>query len=55
MKSPQGDGPPLALLKKSRRVHCAKSLPESDVFMLLGLALSEKQIPQITENTEQPK
>jgi hypothetical protein len=30
-------------------------VPESDVFMSLGLALSEKQIPQITENTEKPK
>jgi hypothetical protein len=40
---------------KSRRVPCAKSVPESDVFMPLGLALSEKQIPQITENTEKSK
>jgi hypothetical protein len=40
---------------KSRRVPCAKTVPESDVFMPLGLALSEKQIPQITENTEKPK
>ena len=37
---------------QSRRVPCAKSVPESDPFMPLGLALSEKQIPQITENTE---
>jgi len=36
----------------SRRVPCAKTVPESDVFVPLGLALSEKQIPQITENTE---
>jgi hypothetical protein len=36
-------------------VPCAKSVPESDVFMPLGLALSEKQIPQITENTEKSK
>lgn len=36
-------------------VPCAKTVPESDVFMPLGLALSEKQIPQITENTEKPK
>ena len=34
---------------------CAKTVPESDVFMPLGLALSEKQIPQITENTEKTK
>ena len=40
---------------KSRRVPCAKTVPESDVFMPLGLALSEKQIPQITENTEKSK
>jgi hypothetical protein len=40
---------------RSRRVPCAKSVPESDVFMPLGLALSEKQIPQITENTEKSK
>jgi hypothetical protein len=32
-------------------VPCAKSVPESDVFMPLGLALSEKQIPQNAENT----
>ncbi len=31
---------------------CAKSVPESDLFMPLGLALGEKQIPQIAENTE---
>jgi len=40
---------------KSRRVPCAKTVPESDVLMPLGLALSEKQIPQITENTEKPE
>jgi len=34
---------------------CAKSVPESDLFMPLGLALSEKQIPQIAENTEKSK
>ena len=37
------------------RVPCAKTVPESDVFKPLGLALSEKQIPQITENTEKSK
>ena len=42
-------------LRKSRRVPCAKSVPESDLFMPLGLASSEKQIPQITENTEKSK
>ena len=41
--------------QKSTRVPCAKSVAESNVFMLLGLALSEKQIPQITENTEKPR
>jgi hypothetical protein len=30
-------------------------VPESDVFMPWGLALSEKKIPQITENTEKPE
>jgi hypothetical protein len=30
-------------------------VPESDVFMPLGLGLSEKQIPQLTENTEKSK
>jgi hypothetical protein len=30
-----------------RRVPCAKSVPESDIFMPLELALREKQIPQI--------
>ena len=34
---------------------CAKTVPESDVFESLGLTLSEKQIPQITENTEKSK
>jgi hypothetical protein len=38
-----------------RRIPCAKSVPESDLFMLLGLALSEKQTPQITEDTEKSK
>ena len=42
-------------VSQSRRVPCAKTVPESEVFMPLGLALSEKQIPQITENTEKPK
>ena len=37
------------------RVPCAETVPESDVFMPLGLALSEEQIPQITENTEKTK
>jgi len=37
------------------RVPCAKTVPESDVFSRLELALSEKQIPQIIENTEKPK
>jgi hypothetical protein len=37
---------------KSRRVSCAKTEPESDVLMPLGLALIEKQI---TENTEKPE
>jgi len=36
-------------------VPCAKTVPESDLVMPLGLALSEKQTPQITENTEKPK
>jgi hypothetical protein len=36
-------------------IPCAKSLPESHLFMPLGLALSEKQIPQIAENTEKSK
>jgi hypothetical protein len=43
------------LLHQSNLVTYAKSVPESDVFMPLGLALSEKQIPQITENTEKTK
>jgi hypothetical protein len=37
---------------KRRRTRCAKSAPEYDVFLPLGLILSGKQIPQITENTE---
>jgi hypothetical protein len=39
----------------SRRTSSAKSAPESDLFMPLGLALSEKQIPQIAESTEKSK
>jgi hypothetical protein len=39
----------------SRRAPCAKTVPESDVLMPLRLGLSEKQIPQITENTEKPE
>jgi hypothetical protein len=35
---------------KSRRVPCAKTVPESDVFMPLGLALSEKQVPRFVGN-----
>ncbi len=31
------------------------AVPESDLFMLLGLALSEEQIPQIIENTKKLK
>jgi hypothetical protein len=33
----------------------SKTVPETEVFMPLGLALTEKQIPQITENKEKPK
>ena len=45
---------PVLLMNRYRAgaASCAKSVPVSDVFMPLGLALSEKQIPQITENTE---
>lgn len=34
---------------------CAKTVPESDLVTALGLALSEKQIPQIVENIEKRK
>jgi hypothetical protein len=37
---------------RSRRVPCSKTVPESDVFVPIGLALSEKQIPEIAENIE---
>ncbi len=37
------------------KVPCAKSVPESDLFMPLGLASSEKQIPQIAENAGKSK
>jgi hypothetical protein len=40
---------------QSRRVGCAKSVPESDSVTALGLSLSEKQIPQFVENPEKPK
>ena len=41
-----------AFSKKSRRSRCAITVQESDVFNLLRLALSEKQMPQIVENIE---
>ncbi|MFZ0818798.1 MAG: hypothetical protein WAM91_01920, partial [Candidatus Acidiferrales bacterium] len=47
-----GRAPALEASARSRRVPCAKTVPESELFMPLGLAVSEKQIPQITENTE---
>jgi hypothetical protein len=50
-----GRAPALEASALGRRVPCAKTVPESEVFMPLGLALSEKQIPQITENTDKPK
>jgi hypothetical protein len=34
---------------------CAPTVHESNVFIPFGLLLSEKQIPQITENTEKSK
>jgi hypothetical protein len=40
---------------KNRRFACATTVPEPDVFKLLRLALSEKQIPQIVENIERRK
>ena len=42
------------LESKQARPLC-QSVPQSDLFMLLGLALSEKQMRQITENAEKPK
>jgi hypothetical protein len=42
-------------LLQKQAVACARIVPESDVFMPLRLALSEKQIPQIAENTEKSK
>jgi hypothetical protein len=40
---------------KSRRSLCAITVPESDVFKALRLALSEKQIPQVVENIKKRK
>jgi hypothetical protein len=51
-QNPQGRAPASQASAQRRRVPCAKSVPESDFLMPLGLALSEKQTPQITENTE---
>ena len=31
---------------------CARTVPESMLFIPLGLALSEKQIPRVVENLE---
>ena len=45
----------LPVASHPQSVACAKTVPESEVFMPLGLVVSEKQIPQITENTEKPK
>jgi hypothetical protein len=42
-------------LSKSRCAARARTVPERDLWELLGMALSEKQIPQIIENTEKPK
>jgi hypothetical protein len=36
-------------------ISCARTVPKPYSFASLGLALSEKQIPKITENTEKPK
>jgi hypothetical protein len=47
--------PTLEVSARRRRVPCARRVPESNLFEQLGLALSEKQIPQITENTEKQK
>ena len=38
-----------------RHLSCAKTVPECDLFELLGLALSEKQVPQVIERTEKAK
>jgi hypothetical protein len=46
---------PKSIMSKSRGAGWSKTVPECDLFEPLGLALSEKQIPQIIENTEKPK
>ena len=35
---------------KSRRLRCAKTVPESNVFNRFELSLSEKQIPRFVGN-----
>jgi len=39
-------------VQESRLFRCATTVPESDVFKVLRLALSGKQIPQVVENIE---
>jgi hypothetical protein len=39
---------------KSGRVPCARTVPKPSEFALLGLALSEKQIPQVVGKIEKP-
>lgn len=45
----------MSAVPTGRRVPYVKSVHKSDVFEPLGLALSEKQIPQATEKTEKSK
>ena len=35
-----------------RKLSCARTVPKPDLFRRLGLALSEKQIPQVIESSE---
>ena len=42
------------ILSKSRRSSCAATVAIRNVFKPLKLALSEKQIPQVLENVENP-
>jgi hypothetical protein len=44
-----------AQLSGHRKLGCARTVPKPYSFLLLGLALSEKQTPHIVEKIEKPK
>jgi hypothetical protein len=45
----------LGFTPTARQLGCARTVPKPYSFLLLGLALSEKQTPQVVEKIEKPK